>query len=344
MAYPTRHSSSSSHSRSSGSNIACLSFLFLTAFFVFKIDIVIVQKLSRAWHGTEHIAINQIEVHEPKSPESPFKLGNGSFHREFLLSWGDHHCKILEDGELLTLELDRSSGAGFESKKEFIFCKIDMRIKLVPGDSAGTVTTYYLSSDGDHHDEIDFEFLGNSSGNPYTLHTNVFSQGRGDREVQFFLWFDPTADFHTYTILWNPKSIIFYVDGTPIREFRNAEKIGVPFPKDQPMRLYSSIWNADSWATQGGRVKTNWTLAPFVAAYRNFSAEGCVWSRPGRSSSCNLDDDAALTAENSWFNTELNRWTRARMRTIQRRHMVYNYCTDKWRFRRRGPGRECRYR
>nr|GMD77847.1 xyloglucan endotransglucosylase/hydrolase protein 24-like [Ipomoea batatas] len=317
MAYPTRHSSSSSHSRSSGSNIACLSFLFLTAFFVFKIDILIVQKLSRAWHGTEHIAINQIEVHEPKSPESPFKLGNGSFHREFLLSWGDHHCKILEDGELLTLELDRSSGAGFESKKIEV-----------------------LELDGDHHDEIDFEFLGNSSGNPYTLHTNVFSQGRGDREVQFFLWFDPTADFHTYTILWNPKSIIFYVDGTPIREFRNAEKIGVPFPKDQPMRLYSSIWNADSWATQGGRVKTNWTLAPFVAAYRNFSAEGCVWSRPGRSSSCNFDDDAALTAQNSWFNTELNRWTRARMRTIQRRHMVYNYCTDKWRFRRRGPGRE----
>ncbi|XP_019182151.1 PREDICTED: probable xyloglucan endotransglucosylase/hydrolase protein 25 isoform X2 [Ipomoea nil] len=334
MAYPPRQHSSSSHSRSSGSNIACLFFLCLTAFFVFKIDIVIVQKLSRAWHATEHIAINQIEVDGPKSPESPFKLGNGSFHREFVLSWGDHHCKILEDGELLTLELDRTSGAGFESKKEFIFCKIDMRIKLVPGDSAGTVTTYYLSSEGDHHDEIDFEFLGNSSGNPYTLHTNVFSQGRGDREVQFFLWFDPTADFHTYTILWNPKSII---------EFKNAENIGVPFPKDQPMRLYSSIWNADSWATQGGRVKSNWTLAPFIAAYRNFTSQGCVWSRPRRSSSCNFDD-AALSAENSWFTTELNRWTRARMRTIQRRHMVYNYCTDKWRFRRRGPGRECRFR
>ncbi|XP_057950180.1 probable xyloglucan endotransglucosylase/hydrolase protein 23 [Malania oleifera] len=247
-----------------------------------------------------------------------------NFYENFDITWGDGRGQILNGGDLLTLSLDKASGSGFQSKQEFLFGKIDMQLKLVPGNSAGTVTAFYLSSQGPTHDEIDFEFLGNLSGDPYILHTNVFSQGNGSREQQFYLWFDPTADFHTYSILWNPQGIVLSVDGIPIREFKNMEAMGVPFPKYQPMRIYSSLWNADDWATRGGLVKADWTQAPFAASYRNYSADACViWSGV---SSC------STTSSNSWLNEELDYANQGRLTWVQQNYMIYNYCSDSMRF------------
>ncbi|XWS71349.1 hypothetical protein CRYUN_Cryun03dG0130700 [Craigia yunnanensis] len=245
----------------------------------------------------------------------------GNFNQDFDITWGDGRAKILNNGRLLTLSLDNTSGSGFRSKKQYLFGKIDMQLKLVPGNSAGTVTAYYLSSLGSSHDEIDFEFLGNLSGDPYILHTNVFTQGKGNREQQFYLWFDPTKDFHTYSVLWNPQSIIFFVDGTPIREFKNLESKGILFPKNQPMWIFSSLWDAEDWATRGGLVKTDWSQAPFTASYQNFNAQACIWA--SNSSSCSSN-----SSNNSWLTQSLDSSGQARIKWVQKKYMIYNYCTD----------------
>ncbi|XP_042941799.1 xyloglucan endotransglucosylase/hydrolase 2-like [Carya illinoinensis] len=260
----------------------------------------------------------------------------GTFYDHFDITWGDHRAKILDEGNLLTLTLDQVSGSGFQSKREYLFGRMDMQLKLVSGNSAGTVTAYYLSSEGPNHDEIDFEFLGNLSGEPYIVHTNVYTQGKGNREQQFYLWFDPTKDFHTYSIVWNPQRIIFLVDDIPIRVFNNEESIGVPFPKRQPMKLYSSLWNAEQWATRGGLVKTDWSKAPFTACYRHFNAEACFWSQ-GNSSSCASDS----VSNSGWQTLGLDASGRRRLRWVQKYYMIYNYCTNFKRFPQGFP-RECR--
>jgi xyloglucan:xyloglucosyl transferase len=251
----------------------------------------------------------------------------GNFHRDAEITWGDGRAKVLEGGRGLTLSLDQHSGSGFQSKNEYLFGRFDIQLKLVPGNSAGTVTTFFLSSQGEGHDEIDFEFLGNASGEPYTVHTNVYSKGKGDKEQQFHLWFDPTAAFHTYSIVWNPRRIIFLVDNSPIRVFNNHESIGVPFPNSKPMRVHCSLWNADDWATQGGRVKTDWTKAPFVAHYRNFRIDACA-----AGTSC---------GGSQWHTQELDANGRNRMRWVHQKHMVYNYCSDARRFP-QGTSIECK--
>ncbi|CAI0453186.1 unnamed protein product [Linum tenue] len=254
-----------------------------------------------------------------------------NFFEDVDITWGGDRGKVLNGGNIISLSLDRNSGSGFQSKLDYMYARIDTQIKLVPGNSAGTVTAYYMSSQGPVHDEIDFEFLGNVSGQPYTLHTNVYTHGQGNREMQFRLWFDPTRNFHTYTVIWKPQHIIFMVDNIPIRVFKNLVKYGVPYPRKQPMKLYASLWDAEDWATRGGLVKTDWTMAPFTAYFRNMVAQQYKnFSHSGSGSLMEAGHD------------DLGPHARKRLRWVQAHFMIYNYCTDAYRYP-QGPPTECKH-
>lgn len=123
------------------------------------------------------------------------------------------------------------------------------------------------------------------------------------------------------------------VDNIPVRQFKNLQHMGIPYPKLQPMRLYSSLWNADQWATRGGLVKTDWSNAPFTASYRNYRADACV--SLGGKSSC-------PGGSPRWFSQRLDLTAEDKMRVVQRKYMVYNYCTDTKRFPHGFP-KECRH-
>ncbi|CAI9261784.1 unnamed protein product [Lactuca saligna] len=256
-------------------------------------------------------------------------LVHGNSYNDMSFNWGAKHSYNFSNGDL-NLVLDHVSGSGVQSHNTFLYGSIEMLIKLVPGNSAGTVTAFYLSSTGNYHDEIDFEFLGNSSGQPYTMHTNIFTQGKANREQEFTFWFDPTADFHNYTIHWNPNAVVWYVDSIPIRVFRNYRSEGIGFPDQQGMKVYSSLWNGDNWATRGGLVKIDWTCAPFMASFRNFSARACMWKGPLSIIQCTYPTPANWWTSNVY--KQLSSDQQVNLKWVRDNYMVYNYCTDHWRF------------
>ncbi|KAL5724533.1 xyloglucan:xyloglucosyl transferase [Ranunculus cassubicifolius] len=266
------------------------------------------------------------------SPKRPVHV---PFERNYMPTWAFDHIKYFNGGNQIQLLLDNYTGTGFQSKGSYLFGHFSMQIKMVPGDSAGTVTAFYLSSQQSEHDEIDFEFLGNRTGQPYILQTNVFTGGKGDREQRIFLWFDPTKDFHSYSVLWNLNQIVFFVDDIPIRVFKNCKNMGVKFPFDQPMKIYSSLWNADDWATRGGLEKTDWSKAPFVAQYKSFHIDGCQAS---------VNAKFCATQGKKWWDQkqfqDLDSYQYRRLKWVRRKFTIYNYCIDRVRFSKMAP--ECK--
>ncbi|XP_022983623.1 probable xyloglucan endotransglucosylase/hydrolase protein 5 [Cucurbita maxima] len=257
-------------------------------------------------------------------PKKPMDV---PFGRNYVPTWAFDHIKYNNGGAQVDLVLDKYTGTGFQSKGSYLFGHFSMSMKLVGGDSAGVVTAFYLSSQNSEHDEIDFEFLGNRTGQPPILQTNVFTGGKGDREQRIYLWFDPSKDYHTYSVLWNLYMIVFFVDDVPIRVFKNSKDLGVKFPFDQPMKIYSSLWNADDWATRGGLEKTDWSKAPFVASYKGFHVDGCESS---------VQAKFCATQGKRWWDQkefqDLDGLQYRRLNWVRKKYTIYNYCTDRKRY------------
>ncbi|KAG0559794.1 hypothetical protein KC19_10G129500 [Ceratodon purpureus] len=240
----------------------------------------------------------------------------------------------------------------FLSKYRFIYGYFSIYMKLIPNDSAGTIMTYYFSSPErankteDTHDECDFEFLGNVSGQPITLQTNMYLNGGGNREIRHYLPFDPTLDFHKYSLLWNENLIIWYVDDQVIRVHHNRSN--VPYPTLRPMAVQASLWNGSDWATQGGKVKLNISDAPFILQYEGFNGvDGCqacdTYPMTDPSSAC-TNPDISHCSSGYWFNEqeELTSDQVAQLQAHTDQYVIYHYCKDYYRFPNGYPP-ECAY-
>ncbi|XP_050237327.1 probable xyloglucan endotransglucosylase/hydrolase protein 27 [Mercurialis annua] len=255
-----------------------------------------------------------------------------NFNQSFVPIFGDDHISSIDDqGKSVQLSLDQTTGCGFTSRNSYYHAYYSASIKLPSNYSAGVVVTFYTSNSKyyvNNHDELDFEFLGNIRSQDWVIQTNVYGNGsmnRG-REERFSLGFDPTQDFHTYSILWVSNSIIFYIDDIPIRETRRVDAMGGDFPS-KPMSLYATIWDGSAWATGGGKYKIDYKYAPYIAKYKDFVLHGCSANPTQLPPKC----DDSSSDMNATFDGLTNR-ERLVMKSFRLKHLTYSYCRDPARY------------
>lgn len=260
-----------------------------------------------------------------------------SFDEAYSDLFGNDNLMVLRDGKSVHLSLDDRSGSGFISQDLYLHGFFSASIKLPADYTAGVVVAFYMSN-GDmfekNHDEVDFEFLGNIRGKDWRIQTNVYGNGSTSigREERYNLWFDPSEDFHTYSILWTDNHIIFYVDNVPIREIRRTEAMVGDFPS-KPMSLYATIWDGSNWATNGGKYKVNYKFAPYIAEFSDFVLHGCAVDPIEQSSKCDVASDS-IPIPNGITPDQ-----RTKMGSFRKKHLTYSYCYDRMRYN--TPPLEC---
>jgi hypothetical protein len=164
-----------------------------------------------------------------------------------------------------------------------------------------------------------------------TLGAFFFSKTRNIYNIVYYL------DIGDWEVTWINCTMFvrFFVDDIPIRVFKNCKDLGVRFPFNQPMKIYSSLWNADDWATRGGLEKTDWSKAPFIATYRGFHIDGCEAS---------VEAKFCATQGKRWWDQkefqDLDSYQYRRLQWVRTKYTIYNYCTDRVRYPTLSP--ECK--
>eukprot|EP00475_Leptophrys_vorax_P006934 TRINITY_DN1433_c1_g1_i1.p1 TRINITY_DN1433_c1_g1~~TRINITY_DN1433_c1_g1_i1.p1 ORF type:complete len:278 (-),score=3.90 TRINITY_DN1433_c1_g1_i1:422-1255(-) len=212
---------------------------------------------------------------------------DGSWSQYFKFAdWckGQYYCKQNSDGSV-AISAHWNKVGSFSSYSYYYDGVFSWKMKLPSGYSGGVIPCMYLISGGgykDIHDEIDFEFLGGNTPRDMIIHTNLISGGQNKLE-QFRFPFDPSADWHTYKIVYSPRFVAWFIDDTPIRvTWKQANR---PFPS-MAMQMRSSVWDASSWSP----LRANWNLGAVTAQFRDFAMwQVCAANRDGSKPACAWD-------------------------------------------------------
>ncbi|KAI3731470.1 hypothetical protein L1987_62658 [Smallanthus sonchifolius] len=254
--------------------------------------------------------------------------------------FGEPNIRMKNNGSYADIILDKTSGSGFVSKDRYYHGFFSVAIKLPTGDTSGVVLAFYMSNSDvfpHNHDEVDFELLGHEKRRQWVLQTNIYGNGsiKTGREEKFYLWFDPTQQFHQYSMLWNTHHIVFLVDNIPIREVIYNQASSSLYPS-KPMSLYATIWDASKWTTHGGKYPVNYRYSPFIASLGELKTEGCFMSKTNSTSTSVCSKSSTPLTSDPVEGDEYTKLTSQQtigLYWARSKHMFYSYCKDTSRYK-----------
>ncbi|RCI10169.1 hypothetical protein L249_8625 [Ophiocordyceps polyrhachis-furcata BCC 54312] len=185
-----------------------------------------------------------------------------------------------DKGAAFTIKADGESPT-IHTGNYLFFGEVEVEVQAAPG--RGIVTSVVLQSDDldevnqilSYHHKIDWEWIGSKNNQ---VQTNYFSQGNTstyDRGKTHPVA-NPAGQYHTYKIRWTHASVVWSIDGQPVRTLTYDEaKGGSAFPQT-PMQVKLGTWVGGGAKSSPGTVewadgKADFTKGPFVGYYRRIT-------------------------------------------------------------------------
>lgn len=103
------------------------------------------------------------------------------------------------------------------------------------------------------------------------------------------------------------------------------------------MSLYTTIWDASAWATNGGKYPVNYKYAPFVATMGELEIVGCSMQKTNSSTAASMCSKNATVSSLDPVNGEeyakLSKQQMVGLNWVRSKHMYYSYCKDTARYK-----------
>jgi len=179
--------------------------------------------------------------------------------------------QISQTGSDLAVILTETNGGTRLSSTHYVhYGRITGTLKT--GRWAGVVTAFITMADD--KDEIDWEWPGNAT---TEAQTNLYFEGvpNYNNGATIDKLTDTYANYHNYTIDWQPDALTWEIDGNVVRTVKKSD-LGGAYPS-APSRIQISIWPAGIAGEPSGTVEwaggmINWNDPDYIAAGNQFYA------------------------------------------------------------------------